>query len=375
MRIAIDALGLPILGGARTSALGWIKALGEYDKDNHYIVYLSRPEDVLSRYPNIEQKVVPLHNRFAIRIWAQVFLPYLLAREQADVLHCTKNLGIVGAPCPTIITINDLSHLILRHLYPWPDGFYWQFVQPFILRHAERIIAISENTRQDLIHSYRLDPEKVVTIYPSCDEQFRRPCEPWTAKQLQSKYRLPNSFILYVGSFGVHKNVKTLIRAFAHVAREVPHGLVLVRGARHTSSDRTIDQEVSALGLEDRVWILGPIPSDELPYFYHLADLFVLVSFNEGFGLVLLEAMACGTPVLATCAGSVPEVVGDAACLLDNPTEPKTVADAILSLLADRERLAEMKARGLARSQEFTWERTAKLTLELYEMVNRNATF
>jgi len=169
--------------------------------------------------------------------------------------------------------------------------------------------------------------------------------------------------------------VKTLIRAFAHVAREVPHGLVLVRGAHHTSSDRTIDQEVSALGLEDRVWILGPIPSDELPCFYHLADLFVLVSLNEGFGLVLLEAMACGTPVLATRVGGVPEVVGDAACLLDNPTDPKAVADAILRLLADRERLAEMKARGLARSQEFAWERTAKLTLELYEVVNRNATF
>jgi glycosyltransferase involved in cell wall biosynthesis len=173
----------------------------------------------------------------------------------------------------------------------------------------------------------------------------------------------------------VHKNVKTLIRAFAYVAREVPHGLVLVRGAQHTSSDHTIEQEASILGLEDRVWILGPIPDDELPYFYHLADLFVLVSLNEGFGLALLEAMACGTPVLATCAGGVPEVVGDAACLLDNPTDPKVVADMILSLLSDRERLAEMRAKGLARSQEFTWERTAKLTLELYERVNRNATF
>jgi glycosyltransferase involved in cell wall biosynthesis len=375
MRIVIDALGLPILGGARTSALGWINALAEYNKDNYYLVYLSQPEDILSRYPNIEQKVIPLHNRFVIRIWAQVFLPYLLTREQADVLHCMKNLGIVGAPCPTIITINDLSHLILRHLYPWPDGVYWQFVQPFILRRAEKIIAISENTRRDLIHFYRLDPKKVVTIYPSCDERFRWPCEPWRAEQLRIKYKLPDSFILYVGSFGVHKNVKTLIRAFAYVAREVPHGLVLVRGAQHTSSDHTIEQEASILGLEDRVWILGPIPDDELPYFYHLADLFVLVSLNEGFGLALLEAMACGTPVLATCAGGVPEVVGDAACLLDNPTDPKAVADMILSLLSDRERLAEMRAKGLARSQEFTWERTAKLTLELYERVNRNATF
>jgi glycosyltransferase involved in cell wall biosynthesis len=114
---------------------------------------------------------------------------------------------------------------------------------------------------------------------------------------------------------------------------------------------------------------LGPIPDDELPYFYYLADLFVLISLNEGFGLVLLEAMACGTPVLATRVGGVPEVVGDAGCLLDNPTDPKAVADAILNLLSDQERLNEMRAKGLVRSQKFTWERTAKLTLELYEMM------
>lgn len=370
MRIVIDALGLPILGGARTSALGWINALGEYGRDNHYIVYLSRPEDSLSRFSNVEQRVIPIYNRFAIRIWAQFFLPRLLACERATLLHCMKNLGILSAPCPTIITVNDLSHLILRQLYPWPDSFYWQFVQPLILRHAERIIAISESTRRDLIRFYHLDSDKVVTIYPSCDGQFRRPCELWMATQVQSKYRLPDSFILYIGSLGVHKNVKTLIQAFAYVAREVPHGLVLVRGAHHTTSDRTVEQEVSTWGLEDRVRILGPIPVDELHCLYHLADLFVLISLNEGFGLVLLEAMACGTPVLAARSGGIPEVVGDVACLVDDPTDPAAVAAAILMLLGDQERLAEMSAKGFARSQDFTWERAARRTLELYEMVN-----
>jgi glycosyltransferase involved in cell wall biosynthesis len=369
MRIAIDALGLPILGGARSSALGWIKALGKYGVDNYYLVYLSRHEKSLSEFPNINQVVVPIHNRFAIRIWAQAFLPYLLARYRIDVLHCMKNLGIIGTHCPIIVTINDLSHLILRHLYPWPDGFYWRFIQPLILQRVNKIIAISESTRQDLIRFYHLDPNKIVTIYPSYDEQFCQPFQQWKAKQLRSKYGLPDSFVLYVGSFGLHKNIKTLIRAFSYVAKEVPHGLVLVRGAHHTSSDRTIEQEVNFWGLEGRVRILGPIPDDELPYFYYLADLFVLISLNEGFGLVLLEAMACGTPVLATRVGGVPEVVGDAGCLLDNPTDPKAVADAILNLLSDQERLNEMKAKGLVRSQKFTWERTAKLTLELYEMM------
>lgn len=369
MRIAIDALGLPTLGGARTSAIGWINALGKHDKENYYVVYLSRPEERLSRFPNIEQRVIPIQNRFVVRFWAQFCLPYFLACERVDLLHCMKNLGIIGAPCPTIITINDLSHIILRELYPWTDGLYWQFVQPFLLRHAARIIAISENTRHDLIRFYRLSPDKVVTIYPSCDDRFRHRCEPWRLRQVQVKYRLPDSFILYVGSLGVHKNVKTLIRAFSHVARDIPHGLVLVSGAHHTTSDRTIEQEVGVLGLEGRVLILGPVPEDELPCFYQLADLFVLVSLNEGFGLVLLEAMACGTPILAARTGSVPEVVRDAACLLDNPMDPAAVASTILMILADREKLAEMSIKGLVRSRDFTWEETARRTIELYKLV------
>ncbi|MEM4406793.1 MAG: glycosyltransferase, partial [Candidatus Methanomethylicaceae archaeon] len=154
-------------------------------------------------------------------------------------------------------------------------------------------------------------------------------------------------------------------------ARETSHSLVLVRGAHHTTSDRTIEQEVSILGLEDRVLILGPVPEDELPCFYQLADLFVLISLNEGFGLVLLEAMACGTPILAARTGSVPEVVRDAACLLDNPTDPAAVAAAILMILADREKLAEMSVKGLIRSRDFTWEGTARHTIELYKLVAR----
>ncbi|MEM3433549.1 MAG: glycosyltransferase family 1 protein [Candidatus Methanomethyliaceae archaeon] len=373
MRIAIDALGLPTLGGARTSAIGWINALGEHDKENYYVVYLSRHEERLSRFPNIEQRVIPIQNRFAVRFWAQFYLPYLLARERVSLLHCMKNLGIIGAPCPIIITINDLSHVVLRELYPWTDRLYWQFIQPSLLHNAKRIIAISESTKSDLIRFYRLSPDKVVTIYPSCDDRFRQRCKPWRLKQIQVKYKLPDSFILYVGSLGVHKNVKTLIRAFAHVARETSHSLVLVRGAHHTTSDRTIEQEVSILGLENRVLMLGPIPEDELPCFYQLADLFVLISLNEGFGLVLLEAMACGTPILAARRGSVPEVVRDAACLLDDPTDPEAVASAILVTLADREKLAEMSIKGLARSRDFTWERTARCTLELYERVTQDA--
>ena len=265
MRIAIDALGLPPFGGAKASALGWLAALGRYGRENHYLVFLSRPEEVLSPFPNIEQRVIQMHNRFAVRIWAQLRLPRLLAREKVDLLHSMKNLSVFGVPCPTIITINDLSHVILRDLYPWADGLYWQTIQPRILRRATQIIAISENTKRDLARFYGLEANKIVTIYPSCDDRFRQPCEPKELERVRAKHDLPESLLLYVGGLGVHKNVTTLVRAFARIADEIPHGLVLVGGAHHTTSDRGLAQEVAALGLADRVWILGSVPEEDLP--------------------------------------------------------------------------------------------------------------
>jgi glycosyltransferase involved in cell wall biosynthesis len=366
LRVAIDALGLPPVGGAKASALGWLAALGRYHPENHYLVFLSRPEESLLSYPSIEQRAVSIENRFAVRTWAQLVLPRLLARERVDLLHSMKNLTASWVPCPTIVTVNDLSHVVLRDLYPRIDGLYWQVVQPWALRRAARIIAISRSTKSDLVHYYGLEENRVVTIYPSCDSRFHEPCDSNDLEKVRAKYGLPKSILLYVGGLGVHKNVVSLVRAFAQIADQIPHGLVLVGGAFHTSSDRDLAREVAALGLEDRVWMLGPVSAEDLPLIYRLADLFLLASLNEGFGLVLLEAMACGTPVLAARRGSIPEVADEAAWLVDDPLDIERLAAAIVTLLSDRETLAELSRRGLKRSRVFTWERAADRTVALY---------
>jgi len=369
--IAIDALGLPRFGGARVSALGWLTALGRYDQANQYLVFLSRPEEVLAPFPNIEQQVVPIPNRFVVRIGAQILLPPLLARRNVDLLHSMKNLSVFNAPCPTVITINDLSHLVLRGLYPWVDRFYWQRIQPQILRRAARIVAISENTKSDLMQFYSLEADKIVTIAPGCDDRFQEPCDHKELERVRAKYRLPGPLLLYVGGLGIHKNVTTLVRAFARVAGSIPHVLVLVGGAHHTTSDHTLRRQVSALGLTDRVRWLDSIPQIDLPCLYRTADLFLLASLNEGFGLVLVEAMASGTPVLAARTGSVAEVVGSAARLIQDPMDERAFAEAILGLLSDPEALVGMSRRGLARSQLFSWRKTAEKTVSLYGSVMR----
>jgi glycosyltransferase involved in cell wall biosynthesis len=371
LRIAVDALGLPPIGGAKTSALGWLAALGHYDQENEYTIFLSHPEEALSPFPHMRQRIVPLQSRFVLRAWAQLWLPRFLAREKVDLLHGVKNLGILGAPCPTLITVNDLSHVTLRELYSWADGVFWQLVQPQILRHTTRIIAISESTKHELVRAYGLNPARIVTIYPSCDDRFHQPCDQNDMERVRIKYGLPDSMFLYVGGLGIHKNVTTLVRAFSRIADQVPHGLVLVGGAFHTNNEQNLAHEVAALGLADRVWQLGPVSQEDLPALYHMADLFLLASLNEGFGLVLLEAMACGTPVIAARRGGVPEAVGCAGWLLDDPRDDEGFAKAIGTLLTDRAMLAEMGARGVERSQDFSWKRTAARTLALYrELAN-----
>jgi len=369
--IAIDALGLPRFGGARASAIGWLAALARHGANHRYLVLLSRPEDDLLRFQNIRQKVVPLRNRFLVRIWAQLTVPSLLGREHIDLLHSMKNLGIFGAPCPTIVTVNDLTHMVLRHLYPWADGFYWQHIQPRLLQSASRIIAISENTRRDLLRFYPLSEDHVVTIYPACDERYYQPCDRGEMDRVRAKYGLASRLLLYVGGLGVHKNVITLVRAFGRVAGQIPHTLVLVGGVHHTSSDCHLSDAVAALGLSDRVRLLGSVPDEDMVPLYHVADLFLLASLNEGFGLVLVEAMACGLPVVAARAGSVPEIVDNAAWLIDDPRDDAAFGEAIGHSLADEAMRAELRARGLMRANHFSWHNTARQTLELYADVSR----
>jgi glycosyltransferase involved in cell wall biosynthesis len=145
--------------------------------------------------------------------------------------------------------------------------------------------------------------------------------------------------------------------------------LVVVGGAHHTTSDHDLAREVAALGLSNRVRMLGSVPQEDLRPIYHLADLLLLASLNEGFGLVLLEAMACGLPVVAARTGSVQEVVGEAATLVDGPRDEAAFAGAIRDLLANQMMRADMRQRGLDRSRLFSWESTGVKTLALYDEI------
>ena len=368
MKIVLDALGLPRFGGARSSALGWLSALAAYSPEHHYWVFVSRHEPELTEFSNLKQLVAPVANRFLVRMWAQATIPFFLRRTGADLYHATKNLSVIGAPCPVVITVNDLTHVLLARCYPWLDNMYWRWIQPFMLRRAARIIAISESTRQGLIDCYGLDERRIEVIYPCYHPRYRQATSVATRVAVRNRYGLPESYILYVGGLGLHKNVTTLVSSFDAIASRVPQGLVLVGGNYHTSSDQALFSAVAEGGRARRIWLLDAVPEEDMPAIYQMADLFVLPSLNEGFGLTLLEAMASGVPVVASCAGAIPEVVGGAGCLLSAIQDQQALAGTLLALLNSPSERAVLKEKGTARAAAFSWETTATKTVAFYEM-------
>ncbi|MBN1658755.1 MAG: glycosyltransferase family 4 protein [Anaerolineae bacterium] len=372
LKIALDVLGLGRPGGARTATLNLLIGLGELDPVNRYVAFLERWEPALERFANWEQRVAPCDKRLTMRAWAQARLPGILRRERFDLIHHNRSLGIFGSPCPTILTIYDVTILALPHFYPLIDVWYWRRVQPHVLARASRIVAISENTRRDLERYLSIAQEKVDVVHAAPDPCFRRLPDAGAAASVRARYGLPEHLILYVGLLARKKNIPTLLRAFGQLCREtdLPHALVATGRPFATSNDeRRVRELLSELGITDRVHITGLIPQEDVVALYNAADLFAFPSLHEGFGLVPLEAMACGAPVVAANTSAIPEVVGDAAVLVDDPTDENELARAIVRVLTDSTLAHSMVQRGFEQARLFSRERSAREMLHIYRQV------
>jgi glycosyltransferase involved in cell wall biosynthesis len=302
----------------------------------------------------------------------QLEVPRLLHRLGADLYHSayflmpyTRQLEGV----PTLLTVYDLIPLLFPRQSTLRARLVARWATRLALRAAQHVIAISDATRRDFVAHFRLQPEKIRVIPLAADPAFHPQAQEVTAA-VRARYGLPDRYLLYLGSNKPHKNLEQLVEAWASVQPRRPTPLtgqpmpLAVAGAwddRYPGAK----QRAAALSLKGQIRWLGPIAEPDLPALYGGAELFVFASLYEGFGLPVLEAMACGTPVVCSNSSSLPEVAGDAALLVD-PMNTAELANALCMALDNEGLRQDMREKGLRRAQTFSWQQTARSSLEMY---------
>ncbi len=304
-------------------------------------------------------------------LWEQTRLPVLVRRLKAHLFHGLAFVApLWGLSIPRVITVHDLSFVRFPETLPSWKARYLRWFTRQSLRQAARVITVSEHTRRDVLAWVHLPPESVVTVPNGVEARFY-PLPAAQVREWQARRGLPRRFILYLGTLQPRKNLETLIRAYARwrqQASAAAHDIALVLAGARGWFFAHLFRLVDELGLREHVHFPGYVPSDELPLWYNAATLFAYPSLFEGFGLPVLEAMACGTPVLVASTSSLPEIVGGAGVLLP-PTDVEAWAEALTSLLHDDERRAFLGRAARERAQHFSWERTARETLAVYQGV------
>ncbi len=302
-------------------------------------------------------------------IWEQVVAPVATARAHIDVLFCPVNVLPILTRTPSVVTVHDLAFLAQPEAFHPSKRRYLTLMTRLSVHRARAVIAVSAHTKADLTRSFGIEAEKITIIPNAADPRFTPVSDPAAVGAFRRSHHLPERFILFVGTLEPRKNLRRLIEAFARLAADdADLRLVVVGASGWLTSD--LAPLVQRLNLNERIIFMGYVADDELPRYYQAATVCCYPSLYEGFGLPVLEAMACGTPVVTSRTSSIPDVTGDAAILID-PTDTDAIAGALHAVLTSPERRVAMRAAGLARAATFSWERTAAATLDVIRRAAR----
>jgi glycosyltransferase involved in cell wall biosynthesis len=374
MHIGIDAHAIGAQqGGNETYIRGLIRALAAADDRNRYTIFLAQAhaaaewrEGFARQYPNFEIRLLPAPTPI-------VRVPLALALDlrrnftpKVDVLH-VQYTAPPFCPVPVVATIHDLAFEHLPETFTRRGSMQLKLTVRRTARRAARVATVSEYSRQDLLRTYKLAPEKVAVTYNGIEPHFT-PQAPSAneAEEVRRRFGIGREFLLAVGSLQPRKNLVRLIRAYAKLREEAAgRAPQLVIVGRKLWLTAEIFAEVRRQRWAEDVILTGYVADEDLPKLYRAATAFVYPSLFEGFGLPPVEAMACGTPVITSNTSSLPEVVGDAAVLID-PCDERALADALSQITGDAALRARLRGQGIERAKKFTWRAAAEKTLQLY---------
>jgi len=327
---------------------------------------------VVSNQPIDTQAPLPRHvrvhegHRFPVRIgWMQMRAARALDFLRPDIAHFTNGMMPWGSPVQTVVTIHDMSLRLYPQCHPLRRLVLNRPLMHQAVRRATALVTVSHSTRRDLLRLLGVSPDRVSVVHEAASPAFKPIRDRAVLDALRARYRLPERFVLYVGTIEPRKNLDRLMEAFAQArAAGIPHHLVCV--GPYGWSSRDLSSHIERLGIGSWVHFTGYVPFEDLPGLYNLGEFFVFPSLYEGFGLPVVEAMACGTPVITANTSSLAEIAADAAAVVD-PSSVEALAHAIRTLAADEGWRAELSQRGISRAKTFSWTQTAREMLSVYQ--------
>jgi glycosyltransferase involved in cell wall biosynthesis len=378
MKIGIDASRLSISKRTGTENYSWqiTRGLLNHPSPHHFSLYFNQPpadavwQEFLAT-PQAELRSIPFP-----RLWTHLRLSSELFRQPPDVLFVPAHVLPLYHPSRSVVTIHDLGYLYYPEAHTHQARLYLDYSTRFSAKQASRIIAVSETTRQALIRHYQLDPAKIVTVHHGFDQQHFQPVlDPNQLEAVRQRYQLgAGPYLLFVGTVQPRKNLIRLLDAFAQLLADTDFQraypeysqLQLVIGGKLGWLSDPITRHLQHLNLATQVKLSGYIEDNDLPALISGAVAFVMPSLYEGFGLPVLEALACGTPVICSNTGSLPEIVDEAA-LLHNPLDIAALTWNLQLLLTSTTLQKQLRSKGLERARNFSWERCTAETLAVLE--------
>lgn len=336
-----------------------------------YGLFYNRGKD--GRFPpTLERFTVPRRSvQWGYKPWRMAVLlanaggvPFNRLVPDATLFHSTEHLLMPLRGVPTVLTLHDLIFRLFPAYHKKLNYWYLNLAMPLFCRKADAIIAVSQASKQDAVRFYGVDPAKIHVVYEAPSSLFQ-PAPPARVDFVRQRYRLPKQFLIHLSTIEPRKNLSRLLDALSALRRHFPHLSLVLAGGKGWLYDDFF-AKIEADGLADAVHVLGWVPDEDLPAVICAADLAVQPSLYEGFGLPILEQMACGQVVAASRASSHPEVGGDAAVYFD-PTSTEEMTAVIHRLLTDREEYRYRRQLSRDQAAKFTWQRAARETIAVYD--------
>jgi glycosyltransferase involved in cell wall biosynthesis len=361
-------------------ALELIRNLQLIDHENEYVVFIKPDADDSAILETANFKIERLEGGF-YPYWEQIALPLAAKKAGCQLLHCTSNTAPLFTRLPLVVTLHDIIYMESSYQkilngsgssYQKTGNVYRKMVVPKIVRNSRKIITVSHFEKNRIADFFGIAGDKRLTaVYNGVSEHFKPVTDHYELKRVKEKYHLPDQFFFFLGNTDPKKNTKGTLKAYSQFVKQNGNDIKLVMLDYDMQELEKILDDIENRSLINQIILTGYVVNTDLPAIYSQCNVFLYPSLRESFGIPMLEAMACGVPVITSNTSSMPEIAGDAAAIID-PFKYQEITEALVNLTTNQDLRTQLINKGLERSKLFTWKRMAEEVLLIYKEIGNN---